>query len=215
MSRSLGVLLLLSVAGWSRVIPSGAVVGRARPPSAAAESSRVFRENFRAAWQDRWKEKTLGPRRTGYEVVQEGGGPVLRATSDASASAPWHRLGVPSGATGRISWRWKVRASLAQDEHEREKRGDDYAGRLFVVSDSDLFSPRTRAVWYVWAAMRSSGAIYRSPYASGVATIVVESGDQRANEWVAEERDFVADYHNAFGMTPKDHHRRGHHGRYR
>ncbi len=47
------------------------------------------------------------------------------------------------------------------------------------------------------------GAVYRSPYARGVATIVVESGDQRANEWVAEGRDFVADYRNAFGGTPK------------
>ncbi len=47
------------------------------------------------------------------------------------------------------------------------------------------------------------GAVYGSPYARGVATIVVESGDQRANEWVAEGRDFVADYRNAFGGTPK------------
>jgi DUF3047 family protein len=194
---------LLGVAGWSRVLLSGAAVARPRPPSVAAESSHVFREDFRAAWRDRWKEKALGRRRTRYEVVREGGRPVLRATSDKSASALWHRLGVPAGATGRISWRWKVRASLSQNGHERDRRGDDYAARLFVVFDSDLFSPHARAVCYVWAAHEVVGAVYRSPYASGVATIVVESGDQRATEWVAEERDFVADYRNAFGMTPK------------
>jgi Protein of unknown function (DUF3047) len=203
MSRSLGVLLLLSVAGWGRVIPSGAAVGRAHPPAAAAQSPPVFREDFRAAWKDRWKEQALGRRRTRYAVEQEDGRPVLRATSDQSASALWHRLGVPTGATGRISWRWKVRASLAPNEHEREKRGDDYAARLFVVFDSDRFTSHTRAVCYVWAAHEGVGAVYQSPYASGIATIVVESGDEQAHEWVAEERDFVADYRNAFGLTPQ------------
>src|SRR5260370_1458434 len=203
MSRSLGLLVLFGVPGWSRVVPSGAAVGPQDPPSAAAESSHVFREDFRAAWEDRGKEKPIGRRRPRYEVVQENGRPVLRATSDKAAWALWHGLGVPTGATGRISWRWRVRASLSPNEHEREKRGDDYAARLFVVFDSDRFSSHTQRVCYGWAAHEVVGAVYQSPYASGVATIVVESGDQRANEWVAEERDFVADYRNAFGMTPK------------
>jgi hypothetical protein len=103
---------------------------------------------------------------------------------------------------GQVSWRWRVEASLSQNEHEREKRGDDYAARLFVVFDSDRFGPHTQALCYVWAAREAVGAVYRSPYAGGVATIVVESGDRRAKQWVAEERDFVADYRNAFGITP-------------
>ncbi|MGH7547603.1 MAG: DUF3047 domain-containing protein [Gemmatimonadales bacterium] len=171
--------------------------------SAAAESSQVFRETFQAGWQVRWMEKALNKRRTRYDVVQEGDGPVLRATSDKSASALWHRLDSRAGETGQISWRWRVQGSLSPNEHEREKRGDDYTARLFVVFDSDLFSPHTRAVCYVWAAREDIGAVYRSPYADGVATIVVESGDRHASEWVAEERDFVADYRSVFGMTPK------------
>jgi len=148
-------------------------------------------------------ERVLSRRRTRYEVVQEGGKPVLRATSNQSASALWHKLALRTGVKGQVSWRWRVQASLSQNEHERERRGDDYAARLFVVFDSDRFGPLTQALCYVWAAREAVGAAYWSPYASGVATIVVESGDLRAKEWVAEERDFVADYRNVFGMPPK------------
>lgn len=202
MSRGLALLVLLGVSGWGRAVPFRVAVGRSHPPSAAAESSRVFREDFRAGWKDRWMEKALSGRRTRYEVVQEGGRPVLRATSDKSASLLWHKLGIRTGVKGRISWRWRGETSISQNEHEREQRGDDYAARLFVVFDSDLFSLHTQAICYVWAAREVVGAVYRSPYANGVATIVVESGDQRANEWATEERDFVADYRNVFAMTP-------------
>lgn len=203
MSRGLAPLVLLGVVGWDLAVPFWAAIERPHAPSVAADSSLVFREDFRAAWKDRWMDRALSSRRTRYDVVQEDGGPVLRATSNKSASALWHRLDVRTGAKGRISWRWRVQASISPNEHEREKRGDDYAARLFVVFDSDLFSPHARGICYVWAAREVVGAVYRSPYANGVVTIVVETGDQRANEWAAEERDFVADYRNAFGMTPK------------
>lgn len=202
MSRSLGLLLVLGMAGWSWMVPLRVALGRA-PLPAAVESSQVFREDFGVGWKDRWMETVLSRRRTRYEVVEDAGKPVLRATSNQSASVFWHRLALRPGMKGQVSWHWKVQASLSQNEHERERRGDDYAARLFVVFDSDRFGPHTQALCYVWAAREAVGAVYRSPYASGVATIVVESGDLRAKEWVAEERDFVADYRNVFGMSPK------------
>lgn len=202
MRRSLELLLLLGMAGWSRVVPVR-VAERRPPPSAAAESSQVFREGFGAGWKDRWMETALSRSRTRYEVVAEEGKPVLRATSNQAASVLWHKLALRTGVKGHVSWSWRVQTSLSQNAHERERRGDDYAARLFVVFDSDRFGPHTQALCYVWAAREAVGAVYRSPYASGVATVVVESGDLRAKEWVAEKRDFVADYRNVFGMTPK------------
>ena len=195
--------VLLGPAGRGRVVPFGAANERPHTPSVAAESSQVFREDFRGRWKERWMERALTSRRTRYEVVQEEGRPILRATSNKAASLLWSNLGIRTGGKGQISWRWRVQTSISQNQHERAKRGDDYAARLFVVFDSTLFDPRAQAICYVWAAREVVGAVYRSPYAAGVAMIVVESGDQRANQWAAEERDFVADYRTVFGMTPK------------
>lgn len=203
MSAGFGLLILLGLARWGRAVPFGAAVESPHPPSVAAESSQVFREDFRAGWKDRWTERALSSRRTRYEVVQEDGRPVLRATSNKAASLLWSNLAIRTGGKGQISWRWRVRTSISENQHEREKRGDDYAARVFVVFDSTLLDRHARAICYVWAAREVVGAVYRNPYVAGVATIVVESGDRRANQWAAEERDFVADYRAVFGMTPK------------
>src|SRR5258708_3310293 len=136
MRHNLGLLLALGMAGWSRMVPLRVAVGRS-PLQAAAESSQVFREDFGVGWKDRWMETVLGRRRTRYDVVQEVDEPVLRATSNQSASALWHRLALRTGVKGQVSWRWRVEASLSQNEHERERRGGDAAARLFVVFDSD------------------------------------------------------------------------------
>jgi len=162
-----------------------------------------FWEDFHAGWNDRWMERALDSRHTRYEVVQEGAGAVLRATSEKSASVLWHKLDTRPLGAGRISWRWRVQTSLSQNVHERDKRGDDYAARLFVLFDSSRLSPATQAICYVWAAHEAVGATYRSPYARGVAMIVVESGDERAGEWLAEGRDFEADYRAVFRRAPK------------
>jgi hypothetical protein len=75
--------------------------------------------------------------------------------------------------------------------------------RLFVVFDPDEFGPSTEAICYVWAANEPVGAIYPNPYFNRVGTIVVESGSHHVGEWVAEERDFIADYWMAFGKPPE------------
>ena len=39
--------------------------------------------------------------------------------------------------------------------------------------------------------------------ASSVATVVVESGDERSGEWITEQRDFVTDFRTIFGEPPE------------
>ena len=169
------------------------------------QSPQVFLEDFQQGLTQHWVERRLGGASTRYEVIQEGGGrnAFLVGRSDRSASILWRDLDlvpakVPAEA-GTISWRWKVENAVSKNRQEREKSGDDYAARLFVVFDPDEFGPSTEAICYVWAANESVGAAYPNPYFGRVGTIVVESGNQRIGEWVAEERDLLADHWRVFG----------------
>ena len=54
----------------------------------------------------------------------------------------------------------------------------------------------------MWAGQEPLGSVFENPYISDVMTIVLRSGDDEAGAWVQEERDFVADYENAFGEPP-------------
>ncbi len=167
------------------------------------QSPQVFLEDFQQGLTRHWVERRLGRASTRYEIVQQGSNAVLVGRSDRSASILWRDLDLVPADAGTISWRWKVESAVSQNHREREKRGDDYAARLFVIFDPGEFGPSTEAICYVWAANEPVGAIYQNPYFDRVGTIVVESGSQRIGEWVAEERDLIADHWRVFGKPPE------------
>lgn len=156
-------------------------------------------------WEKVWIERKLGVAKpTKYEVkVENDTNQVLKATSIESASALWRMLDIRPGSVGKISWRWRVERTLSDKTKEKTKEGEDYAARVIVVFEPHLVSWKTRAICYVWAAKQPVGSIYRSPYASSVGVIVLQSGKDKRGEWIAEERNFVADYHKVFGRQPE------------
>ncbi len=168
-----------------------------------AQSPRLWRADFGDGWAERWESARLADRTNRFTVVQDGGRPVLKIESDNSASALWYPLDSEAIEEGQVAWRWRVEGALSGNGKEREKRGDDYAARFFVIFDGQPFSRRARAICYVWAASEPVGSAFRNPYFSNVATIVLQSGNDRSGQWIREERDFVRDYRAAFGERPR------------
>jgi hypothetical protein len=161
-------------------------------------------DGFRPGWEEHWSERPMSDRSTRYEVVEvEGRGSVLRARSEASASAFWRGLSLDPARVNTMSWSWKVAKSLDGNGRERTRRGDDYAARVMILFGSEVLSPDTEAICYVWASEEPVGDVYWNPYADKVATIVLQSGDERSGEWVHERRDFVKDFREAFGRGPE------------
>ncbi len=170
----------------------------------AAGGAVHFVETFEGDWRDRWRERRLANRTTRYKVVEDGGGTVLQADSRAGASGVWRPVTAEEPVAGRLAWRWKVEHTIADNDRERERRGDDYAARVFVVFDGDFASRRAKAVCYVWAARESVGSVFPSPYTANVAMVVLASGDDEAGAWRREERDVLADYRAFFGEDADD-----------
>jgi len=163
-----------------------------------------FSESFEDGWRDRWQERRLAYRATRYGTVREGDDQVLRADSRGAASGLWREAALHAPRSGRVAWRWRVDRGIEARVDEREKSGDDFAARLFVVFGGEFPSRDNRALCYVWAAGEPAGSVYRSPYADQVAMIVVASGGAGTGEWRSVERDFIADYRAVFGEEPLD-----------
>lgn len=163
----------------------------------------LVRAGFGEGWDERWQEVRLDQRVNRSTAVRDDGRPVLRVESDASASALSYALDLMPETVGTVSWSWKVSSALHHGRSEREKAGDDFAARVFVVFDDEPFSRGARAICYVWAGAEPVGATFRNPYISQVATIVLRSGDDRADAWTPERRDVLADYVAAFGQRPE------------
>lgn len=180
-----------------RLVPIVVVVALAGSPQVPVE----VLARFEPGWRDVWEARQLGGPETVYRVVEDAGDRVLRADADASATALLRRVDLSWTAT-RISWRWKVGASLTGNNKELRRAGDDYAARLFVIFGEGELGAGTRALCYVWAGTSVVGSTYRSPVVDSVMTIVLQSGDELAGGWVAQDRDFAADYRRAFGREP-------------
>lgn len=169
----------------------------------AQQAAETVRLGFEASDLDGWLDIKLADRATRFSIVRERDESVLHAHSERAASALWYELDLLPRTDHVVRWRWKVAAVLNGNAREREKQGDDYAARFFVIFDDEPFSSKARAICYVWAANEPKGAVYPNPYFSNVATMVLESGDEQAGEWIVEEREFVGDYLRVFGRTPR------------
>jgi len=169
-----------------------------------------------------WSELTFPKieRRTRYEHLVDDGVTVVAATAEASASGWIHRLDVPAANARMLRWRWKA-VELPTGSDLRTKAGDDAAARVYVTFryaperlpwPQRLLYDAARVIYgeapphatlmYVWDARAPQGATFANPYTDRVRNVVVESGAARLNQWLAYERDVLADYRAAFGEEP-------------
>ena len=174
-------------------------------PLGAAESDvRRLLGDFDSGWRERWDAKYVkGDAAEPVVKVDGRGNRSLEFTSESAAYGLWRDLRVDGLETAKISWRWKTSNIIDSAASEREKKGDDYAARVFVVFDKSFLAWKTTAICYVWAGREPVGSQYPNPYAGRVHTIVLQSGGTTSGEWRLEERDLVADYVAAFGEEPE------------
>ncbi|MFV1986561.1 MAG: DUF3047 domain-containing protein [Gemmatimonadota bacterium] len=169
--------------------------------AAAAQEPFVLRERFDEGLGE-WERIRLDRRQTAYNTTTTAGEQVLVATSDDSAAGLLRRIESPTPGRATIQWRWRIAKSLSDNGLERERKGDDYAARVFVMFGEEPFKRGTRALCYVWAGQEPVGARYRNPVVDDVETIVLRTGDASAGRWVRERRNLMADFEDAFGESP-------------
>jgi hypothetical protein len=203
------IVLALSVLGGAALAlgPSIAPFSRAAPGDAlpAGWAPLTFRSIDRA---------------TRYTIVVDDGGAVVEAVADGSASGLTHRLDVDVQDAGWLRWTWKA-LRLPERGDTRAKHTDDAAARVYVMFRASpdrlpwpqrlrheaaqrLYgeAPPHASLMYVWDTRAPVGASFVNPWTDRVRTIVVESGSGKLGQWVAYERDLLADYRAAFAEEP-------------
>jgi len=135
---------------------------------------------------------------TRYRLVHDAAVPCIRADSNASASGLFRKIRIDLEKTPYLHWRWRVEHPLA-NPHEREKQGDDFAARIYLIVSGGLFFWNTRAINYVWADQQPLDASWDNPYTSHSAMLAVESGAAHAGKWRAYRRNVRDDLKRLFG----------------
>lgn len=202
------------------LLASLALAATLPPPPQGAITLGFSGEGSGTTLPDGWRDYRMSRHKPAarVDVVQGPDGEVLHIDADRSAGAVARHLDLPAATT--LRWRWKVNHSVAKADIAH-RSGDDAAARVYVffavprkqlswfqrmkldVARHVLGHPMpTAAICYLWDNHHAVGSIARSPFFSGVRTIVLQSGNGKAGTWQVEQRDLAADYRAAFGRAP-------------
>lgn len=167
-------------------------------PAAAAE---LAVSNFAAEGLKGWETKSFKGV-TEYRIVQDQGRSVLKAQAQGAASGLTKKLKFNPATYRYLSWSWKIAGTIPAG-NEKLKQGDDYAARVYVVFPGRFFW-QMRALNYIWANRLPKGEFVPNVFSGRAMLIAVESGQEKAGQWVAEQRDILADYRRVFGEDPPE-----------
>jgi hypothetical protein len=169
-----------------------------------------------------WKPLTFKKikKHTVYSLVNDGDTVVVKAVSDSSASGLLREIKIDPQEYPVLQWRWKV-SNILKKGDVYQKDGDDYPARLYITFEYDpsklSFSERLKyeaarlfygeypplaAINYIWESHAPIGTMVPNPFTDRVMMFVVESGAEKLNQWVDEERNVYEDYQRAFGEKP-------------
>lgn len=152
---------------------------------------------------------------TRFSVVDIDGKRAVKIEADLSYGNIVHPL-KEYAAPAQLSWQWRIEKPIEAADL-REKRGDDTAVKVCVFFDLPMdsvpFTDRqllriargktsdpvpTATVCYVWDAKLPAGTTLDNAFTRRMRYIVLESGTDRLNKWVAEKRDVGADFLKLF-----------------
>ena len=171
---------------------------------------------------DSWKPLTFDKidEHTTYSLVEDDGTVVLKAVSRGSSSGLTREVTIDPKQYPIVEWRWKIE-NVLQKGDVTTKEGDDYPARLYITFAYDeskvdfleqtqyelarlLYGqyPPTGAINYIWESRSPIGIMVPNPYTDRVKMIVLESGEAKVGQWVAESRNLYKDYQKAFGGDP-------------
>ena len=145
-----------------------------------------------------WDENSFSGH-TLYKVIQNDNHPVLKATSNHSASGYVKKIKVDLTKTPYLNWHWKI-DNILHNVDERTKSGDDYPARVYVVISGGLFFWRTHALNYVWSSNQPVGSHWPNAFTGNAILIAQESGAEHVGQWVTEKRNILEDIKRYLGM---------------
>lgn len=152
---------------------------------------------------------------------ESDGAPIIIASSNSSISTVTTPLTADPEIFQFIEWEWKIESVLPSGDMT-EKDGDDFAARVYVTFDYDpsnlgfgarmkyrlyktftSFEIPLRSLNYVWGNEPDEiGATGPNPFSDWVQYVVVQSGNEKAGQWLTEKRNILEDYRMVYDEEP-------------
>lgn len=133
-----------------------------------------------------------------YEPVSEDGRLLIKAVSRGTAAAYYREEDIDIREYPFMSWGWKV-TEASVNLKEREKSGDDFPARVYVVVKTGIFPWQVVAFNYVWSMNSSSLQQWPSPYTDRVIMKAVDRGKAALGQWRTHKVNVLEDLKQILG----------------
>ncbi|MCP4118502.1 MAG: DUF3047 domain-containing protein [Desulfobacteraceae bacterium] len=137
---------------------------------------------------------------TRYALATIDGEMALKAVSRKSASGLIKKIRVDLEKYPFLNWRWRIENRLTGTFDEKQKPGDDYAARIYVVVSGGIAIWKTKALNYVWARNSPKGDTWPNAFAGNNAMMkALRSSEAPVSVWLREKRNIREDFKTLFG----------------
>lgn len=154
--------------------------------------------NFSSGHFGEWKDKELKGH-TEYQFEKVEGVWVVKALSQDSASGLFYERAVDLEKTPFINWRWRIDRRLS-GSNEKEKSGDDFSARIYLIKSGGLLIWKSKALNYVWSAAAKKDESWPNPFAGkSVMMLALRTSADSTGIWVSEKRNLREDFKRLLG----------------
>lgn len=189
---SIAAMYALRIVGW---VLSVLWLWCATASGATADNIVVgdFARDGLSGWEPiRFKGETY------YRLVDAQGMTALHAESRGTASGLVRKIKVDLTQTPILRWRWRV-ANTLRNGNERNKHGDDYPARIYVIFKSGFLSLKTQSLNYVWSSHQANGTTWPNAYTDDNQMVALRSVKEPKGVWFSERRNVRDDFRRLFG----------------
>ncbi len=135
-----------------------------------------------------------------YSLVKVDGKTVLKAVSRNSASGLIKKIKIDIEKYPFLNWSWRVEKPLLNTLDEKQKSGDDYAARIYIVVKGKIAFWNTISLNYVWSNNSEKGEVWPSAVApKNSVMLALRSSEASVSVWNHEKQNVREDFRKLFG----------------
>jgi hypothetical protein len=134
-------------------------------------------------------------------------GNIIKAESLGARSSLFKEVGDKEKDYPILTWKWKV-SNVVRSAIETRRDRHDAAARVMVVFAREksfgVFGrePAGLRIEYIWASRPPKERLFDHPSERDCKIFVLESGENKAGQWVSETRNIHKDFREAFLQDP-------------
>ncbi len=158
-----------------------------------AENIKVFEFTEKELSELKVRKVRGADNKTVYTIGSNENGNFLKAVADNAASGLGKEIKIDLNKTPFINITWKIEQDL-KGVIEDNKKGHDFAARVFVIKKTGATPLSNRAVNYVFSSNSNVGKNWTSPYTKKSIDNVLASTKINLNKWVTVKANVKEDF---------------------